>query len=71
MPGFCMTAARAAVVDPGEAGPVIKVLARFGLSLSSVLLTHHHSDHCAGAPELKRFCGCDGDRAAKQRHSGP
>ena len=50
--------ATAAVVDPGEAEPVLRFLWRAKLSLSHILLTHHHSDHCAGAAELKRMYGC-------------
>jgi len=41
-----------AVVDPGEAGPVLKVLEQEGLNLSYILLTHHHYDHVDGVPEL-------------------
>jgi hydroxyacylglutathione hydrolase len=48
----------AAVVDPGEAEPVLRYLWRENLSLSHVLVTHHHADHCAGVPELKRIYGC-------------
>ncbi|WP_270995431.1 MBL fold metallo-hydrolase, partial [Listeria seeligeri] len=36
---------QAAVVDPGEAGPVLQWLAREGLKLRAILLTHHHGDH--------------------------
>jgi len=43
---------RAAVVDPGEAGPVREALARLGAEPAAVLLTHHHADHTAGASEL-------------------
>ncbi len=48
----------AAVVDPGDAEPVLRFLGRTKLRLSFVLVTHHHSDHCAGAEELKRTFGC-------------
>jgi hydroxyacylglutathione hydrolase len=48
----------AAVVDPGAAEPVLAFLWREKLNLSQVILTHHHSDHCAGVPELKRIYGC-------------
>lgn len=45
-----------AVVDPGEAGPVLEVLAQLGLELKYILLTHHHYDHIGGVPELlERF----------------
>src|SRR6185503_11032380 len=42
----------AAVVDPGEAGPVKQYLAREGLTLVAILATHHHPDHVGGIAEL-------------------
>jgi hydroxyacylglutathione hydrolase len=42
----------AVVVDPGEAEPVEKTLAQMGLSLSAIVLTHLHYDHCWGVPGL-------------------
>ena len=42
----------AAVVDPGDAGPVRAALAAHGLSLTAILLTHHHADHIGGVPSL-------------------
>ncbi|MCG7598336.1 hydroxyacylglutathione hydrolase [Halomonas sp. McH1-25] len=45
-----------AVVDPGDAHPVIDYLEREGLRLSTVLVTHHHHDHTGGLAELaKRY----------------
>ena len=41
-----------AVVDPGEAKPVLEVLQRRGLELAYILLTHHHPDHIGGVPTL-------------------
>jgi hydroxyacylglutathione hydrolase len=43
---------RAAVVDPGDARPVIDYLAREKLELVAVLATHHHADHVGGIPGL-------------------
>jgi hydroxyacylglutathione hydrolase len=43
---------RAAVVDPGDARPVIDYLAREKLELVAILATHHHADHVGGIPEL-------------------
>ena len=43
-----------AVVDPGDAKPVLKALKERGLTLRYILLTHHHWDHAGGVPELLR-----------------
>lgn len=42
----------AAVVDPGDAGPVKAMLAQSGLQLTAILLTHHHYDHVGGVANL-------------------
>ncbi len=42
----------ACVVDPGDARPVIQMLEREKLSLTSILVTHHHPDHIGGLTEL-------------------
>jgi len=42
----------AAVVDPGEAKPVLDYLAREKLELAAILATHHHADHVGGVAEL-------------------
>lgn len=42
----------AAVVDPSEAGPVLELLRGRGLTLRTVLATHHHGDHVGGIEEL-------------------
>ncbi len=41
-----------AVVDPGDADPVLEVLEEQGLKLSCILLTHHHYDHADGVAAL-------------------
>ena len=47
----------AAVIDPGEAGPVIDALAKKNLTLTHILNTHHHGDHIAGNEELQEKYG--------------
>ncbi|MFW5723360.1 MAG: hydroxyacylglutathione hydrolase [Halochromatium sp.] len=46
--------ASCAVVDPGEAAPVIERLRRDGRRLEAILVTHHHGDHIGGLAELRR-----------------
>lgn len=48
----------ATVVDPGDDIPnILGRLARQGLVLKQILVTHAHIDHIAGAQELKRITG--------------
>ena len=44
----------AAVVDPGDTGPVERYLALYGLDLCAILITHHHPDHTGGIEALSR-----------------
>ena len=46
--------AQCAVVDPGDALPVLAYLESERLDLCAVLITHHHADHTAGLPGLKQ-----------------
>lgn len=49
---------RCAVVDPGDAAPVLAWLEQHpGWTLSDILITHHHNDHVGGVEQLKRVCG--------------
>jgi hydroxyacylglutathione hydrolase len=43
-----------AVVDPGDADPVLAALSEHGLTLAAILLTHHHADHVGGVSTLLR-----------------
>lgn len=42
----------AVLVDPGESAPILTWLARRGLTLTAILVTHHHADHVGGIAEL-------------------
>ena len=46
----------AAVVDPGDAGPVLDYLRAEKLQLTAILNTHHHADHVGGNAALLRHC---------------
>jgi hydroxyacylglutathione hydrolase len=41
-----------AVVDPGDAAPVLKYLSESGDRLCAILITHHHRDHTGGIADL-------------------
>lgn len=41
-----------AIVDPGDATPVINYLQAHGLQPAAILITHHHGDHTGGVTEL-------------------
>ncbi len=43
---------QAIAIDPGEAAPVLKFLAEKKLTLTHILITHHHADHTGGVTEL-------------------
>ena len=47
--------ASAVVIDPGDARPVLDVLELEGLTLKSILLTHHHADHQGGVASLLAY----------------
>lgn len=49
---------QAIVVDPGEATPVFNYLKQHDLSLTGVLITHHHLDHTAGVQALVSDYAC-------------
>jgi hydroxyacylglutathione hydrolase len=43
---------RVAIVDPGDAAPVLDRLARDHLTPVAILCTHHHGDHVGGVKDL-------------------
>jgi len=43
----------AAVVDPGEAAPLMAFLNTHGLQLVAILCTHRHADHIGGIAKLR------------------
>ncbi len=45
----------ALIVDPGEALPVIQYFKQHHLTLSGILITHHHWDHTNGIAELMQW----------------
>lgn len=46
---------KAVLIDPGgDMQPVFDIVAKRGLKLEAVILTHAHGDHIAGLPELLR-----------------
>jgi hydroxyacylglutathione hydrolase len=45
-----------AVVDPGEAAPVLEALQERDLDIGTVLVTHHHGDHVGGLREIVHAC---------------
>ena len=45
---------RACIVDPGDAGPVLRHLDEHGMQLEAIFITHHHGDHTGGIGELLR-----------------
>ena len=45
----------AVVVDPGDATPVIETLKKLSLTLTGILITHHHADHIGGVNQLLQY----------------
>lgn len=56
-----------AVVDPGDAAPVLQRLAAEGLELHAILATHHHADHVGGAAKLVAATGAAVFGPARER----
>ena len=49
--------AQALAVDPGETAPVLHALRARSLTLTSILVTHHHTDHTGGVAQLRAATG--------------
>ncbi|MGZ5621780.1 MAG: hydroxyacylglutathione hydrolase [Methylobacter sp.] len=60
-----------AVVDPAVAQPILDILDQKGWQLTSILNTHHHSDHVGGNLELKLKTGCTIIAPLSDRHRIP
>jgi len=48
------SATQAAIVDPGDAAPVLQALQTLRLTPVAILCTHHHGDHVGGVEDLLR-----------------
>ena len=59
---------RAAVVDPSEAAPVLGAVARDGVELVEIWLTHHHWDHVGGIEALVDQGGIGAVRGSAYDH---
>ena len=60
-------AQKVAVVDPGDAEPVLAALAAGGLELTAILATHHHADHVGGISALVAATGAEVFGPARDR----
>jgi hydroxyacylglutathione hydrolase len=49
----------ALVVDPGDASPVLDYLESQSLTLTGILITHHHADHTGGIQDLLAYVATD------------
>lgn len=55
---WCEQTMKGAVVDPGgDIDAILAAVARFGVGIEKILLTHGHIDHAGGTAELKRRLG--------------
>lgn len=53
----CPETRKAAIIDPGEAGPVLEVVSSEGLEPLFILNTHAHIDHVIGVAEIQQRLG--------------
>lgn len=61
----------ALVVDPGDAEPVFAALDQYRLTLTAILVTHHHGDHVGGVAALREKTGAVVYGPAKERIPEP
>jgi len=55
---WCAQTMKGAIVDPGgDVDTIQAVIARLGVTVEKILLTHGHIDHAGGTAELKRRLG--------------
>lgn len=47
-----------AIVDPGEAAPIIAALEARNIKPDMILITHHHWDHMDGVPDMLAWHDC-------------
>lgn len=64
-------AGEGAVIDPGDAAPVLAAVRRNGWQLTQVWATHHHDDHVGGTLTLKRELGLKVVGAKSDAHRLP
>ncbi|MDO5290297.1 MAG: hydroxyacylglutathione hydrolase [Pseudomonadota bacterium] len=57
----------ALVVDPGDAQPVLDALRQHRLTLTDILVTHHHNDHTGGVAALRQATGARVHGPARER----
>jgi len=62
---------QAAVVDPGDAEPVLRQLDTSGLQLHTILITHHHNDHIGGVETLQSKTGARVYAPARESYPFP
>lgn len=60
-----------ALVDAPDATPILAILRENSWNLSQILLTHHHSDHVAGAEDIAAATGARLLGAATDAHRLP